>query len=74
MRGKTWAALAHIRQVRKQQRASNEAAASAIALSYHLSPAQIKTMAETVKAVFDAGAPLAAGAGALWAAIGHPFF
>jgi hypothetical protein len=37
----------------------------------HFEPARIKSTADTVKALYDAVAPLAAGAAALWAALGH---
>jgi hypothetical protein len=37
----------------------------------HIEPTRIKTTAEAVKALYDAAAPLAAGAAALWAAFGH---
>jgi hypothetical protein len=36
--------------------------------------AQIKGAADAMKALYDAAAPIAAGAGALWAAFGHAFF
>jgi hypothetical protein len=39
-----------------------------------LEPARIKTTAETVKALYDAAAPIAAAAAALWAAFGHTLF
>jgi hypothetical protein len=73
-------ALAHFRQSRNERRASHKAvaqlAASAATSSgalVQLAPAQLKTTAEAVKAVYDAAAPLAAGGAALWAAIGHLF-
>jgi hypothetical protein len=37
----------------------------------HIQPAEIKGTAEAVKALYEAAAPLAAGAAALWAAFGH---
>ena len=40
----------------------------------HIKPGQIKSTAEAVKALYDAAAPLAAGAAALWAAFGHFLF
>jgi hypothetical protein len=40
----------------------------------HIEPARIKGTAEAVKALYDAAAPLAAGAAALWAAFGHMLF
>jgi hypothetical protein len=40
----------------------------------HLEPARIKTTAETIKALYDALAPLAASVAALWAALGHILF
>jgi hypothetical protein len=47
---------------------------STSALRMHIEPARIKTTAETVKALYDAAAPLGAGAAALWAAFGHTLF
>lgn len=74
--------LAQFWQGRKEQRAASDAAAQRAAASatvggtshVHLAPAQIKTTAETVKAIYDAAMPLAASGAALWAAIGHIFF
>lgn len=40
----------------------------------HIQPAQVKSTAEAVKALYDAAAPIAAGAAALWAAFGHILF
>jgi len=40
----------------------------------HIQTAQIKGTAEAVKALYEAAAPLAAGAAALWAAFGHVLF
>jgi hypothetical protein len=40
----------------------------------HIEPARIKSTADTIKALYDAAAPLAAGAAALWAAFGHTLF
>jgi hypothetical protein len=76
-------ALAHSRQ-KQTERAATEAAAARIAAAVasgsatgslmHIEPARIKSTAETVKALYDAAAPLAAGAAALWAAFGHILF
>lgn len=76
-------ALAHSRRLRAE-RATTEAATPPIAASLarngatgslmHIEPTQIKSMAETVKALYDAAAPLAAAAAALWAAFGHALF
>jgi hypothetical protein len=67
---------------RNERLAASEVAAQRAAASaavggtshVHLAPAQIKTTAETVKAIYDAAIPLAASGAALWAAIGHLFF
>ena len=75
-------ALAHLRQVRTDRRAAEDAAARLAAPSatdragslMHIEPARIKGTAEVVKAVYDAAAPVAAGAAALWAALGHVLF
>jgi hypothetical protein len=40
----------------------------------HIQTAQIKSTADAIKALYDAAAPIAAGAAALWAAFGHAFF
>lgn len=40
----------------------------------HIQPTQIKGTAEAVKALYEAAAPLTAGAAALWAAFGHLLF
>ena len=40
----------------------------------HREPAPIKSTTEVVKAVYDAAVPVAAGAAALWAALGHLLF
>jgi hypothetical protein len=74
--------LAEFWRGRKERRAASDAAAQRAATSaavggtshVHLAPAQIKTTAETVKAIYDAAMPLAASGAALWAAIGHMFF
>ena len=39
----------------------------------HIQTAQIKSTADTIKALYAAAAPIAAGAAALWAAFGHFF-
>lgn len=65
--------LARLRQVRADQAAS-AAAASSSAVLPHLQAAQIKTTAETVKALYEAVAPLAAGTAAVWAAFNHLMF
>jgi len=46
-------------------------AAGGVGSLMHIEPARIKSTAEAVKALYDAAAPLAAGAAALWAAFGH---
>jgi hypothetical protein len=75
-------ALAYSRQMRTE-RAATEAAAriaasratgSTMGPLVHIEPARIKGTAEAVKALYDAAAPLAAGAAALWAAFGHILF
>lgn len=76
-------ALADMR-LRRAERAATEAAAARRAVSViggaaagslmHIEPARIKSTAEAVKALYDAAAPLAAGAAALWAAFGHTIF
>ena len=65
--------LARLRRVRADQAASDAAARSSGMLP-HLEAARIKTTAETVKALYEAAAPLVAGAAALWAACSHLFF
>ena len=71
-------ALAHAREVRVQRDTANAATVNrgsgAPASLMRLEPARIKTTAETVKALYDAAAPIAAGAAALWAAFGHTLF
>ena len=75
-------ALARSRQIRAERAASEAAirvAASSVAGGaaqslLSIEPARIKSTAEAVKALYDAGAPLAAGAAALWAAFGHSMF
>ncbi|HME25432.1 MAG TPA: zinc ribbon domain-containing protein [Acetobacteraceae bacterium] len=72
-------ALAHSRRMRAEQ--ADRAAVDAVSAGgnaakslLHIEPARIKGTAEAVKALYDAAAPLAAGAGALWAAFGHSLF
>lgn len=75
-------ALAHWRQMRTEQRASDAVAAQLAASSasgrvgslMHIEPARVKSTADAIKALYDAAAPLAAGAAALWAAFGHVLF
>jgi hypothetical protein len=64
-------ALAHSRRVRAEQVSGAASVANPL---LHLEPARIKGTAEAVKALYDAAAPLAAGAAALWAAFGHTLF
>ena len=66
-------ALAHAQQSRAD-RAASIAAAGADDLLPHLEAAQIKTTAETVKALYEAVAPIAAGIAAVWAAFNHVLF
>jgi hypothetical protein len=76
-------ALAHARRMRAE-RATNEATVARMAVSstragatgslMGIEPARIKSTAETVKALYEAAAPFAAGAAALWAAFGHMLF
>jgi hypothetical protein len=71
-------ALAHLRRARVERRntdaeavrrkSSLTTAGTALA---SLQPARIKSTADAVKALYDAAAPLAATAAALWAALGH---
>ena len=74
----TGSALAHAQQ--KQVDRAAMAAAEAASVSADagspgfVASAQIKTTAEAVKAVTDAATPVAAGATALWAALGHNLF
>jgi hypothetical protein len=72
-------ALAYSRQIRTERAAAARIAASRASGSttgplVHIEPARIKNTAEAVKALYDAAAPLAAGAAALWAAFGHILF
>lgn len=74
-------ALAHSRHMRAE-RAVRAAAMQSDTLFgkgigeslIHIQPAQIKGTADAVKALYEAAAPLAAGAAALWAAFGHLLF
>jgi hypothetical protein len=59
-------ALAQARQARAER-----AAEASSSLLPHLQAARIKTTAETVKALHEAGAPIVAGAAALWAPFSH---
>jgi len=63
-------ALAWFRQLRVDR-----AAAAAVTplgdLLAHLEAAQIKSTTETVKALYEAVAPIAAGTAAIWAAFNH---
>ena len=75
-------ALADSRRMRTERAASAEAARIAVSSAsgraagslMHIEPAQIKNTADTVKSLYDAVAPLTAGAAALWAAFGHILF
>jgi hypothetical protein len=75
-------ALADSRRMRAERAASAEASRIAVSSAsgkaagslMHIEPAQIKNTADTVKSLYDAVAPLAAGAAALWAAFGHILF
>ena len=72
-------ALVHFRQARAERRMAGAStallagppAAGGVGSLMHIEPARIKSTAEAVKALYDAAAPLAAGAAALWAAFGH---
>jgi hypothetical protein len=66
-------ALAQVRQ-RRADRAANVTAALAGDLLPHLEAARIKTTAETVKALYEAAAPIAAASAAIWAAFNHILF
>ena len=66
-------ALAQARQSRADRAASIAAARSSDLLP-HLEAAQIKTTAETVKALYEAAAPIVAGIAAVWAAFNHILF
>ena len=71
-------ASAHLWQVRGERAAGAAAATSSSGGATnplrHIAPAQIKGTAEAIKALYDAAAPIAAGAAALWAAFGHMLF
>jgi len=75
-------ALACWLRARAERRAGAKAAQVAVSAAgdsaagtlMHLEPARIKSTAETVKALYDARAPLAAGSAAVWAAFGHTLF
>jgi hypothetical protein len=72
-------ALAHSRRMRAERagNAMTPPASSPASMAnplLHLEPARIKGTAEAVKALYDAAAPLAAAAAALWAAFGHTLF
>jgi hypothetical protein len=72
--------LAHFRQARleRQTTASPPLVPAFVAGGagslMRIEPARIKSTAETIKALYDAAAPLAAGVAALWAAFGHILF
>ncbi len=65
-------ALAHAQQARAD-RAASAAAARISGQLPHLEAAGIKRTAETIKAVYEAATPIAAGAAAIWAACNHIF-
>jgi hypothetical protein len=74
-------ALAHSRHMRAARAVraltvQSDATAGAVigGSRIHIQPAQIKGTADAVKALYEAAAPLAAGAAALWAAFGHLLF
>lgn len=75
-------ALAHSLAMRGDRRGAAEVAGRPLTVSaggsaaplVHFEQARIKTTAETVKALYDAVAPMAAGGAALWAAVGHILF
>ena len=66
-------ALAQARRGR-EDRAASAAAARGSGLLPHLQAAQIKSTADTVKAVYEALTPVAAGGAAVWAAFNHISF
>jgi hypothetical protein len=66
-------ALAQARRGRAE-RAASEAAAHGSGRLPHIEAARIKGTAETVKAVYEAAAPIAAGGAAIWAAFNHVMF
>jgi hypothetical protein len=55
----------------RADRAASAAAARSSGLLPHLQAAQIKSTADTVKAVYEALTPVAAGCAAVWAAFNH---
>ena len=67
-------ALAHSRRMRAERIDAAANRGNAAKSLLHIEPARIKGTAEAVKALYDAAMPLAAGAGALWAAFGHMMF
>jgi hypothetical protein len=67
-------ALAHSRRMRAERIDAAANRGNAAKSLLHIEPARIKGTAEAVKALYDAAMPLAAGAGALWAAFGHMVF
>lgn len=66
-------ALAQARRGRAD-RAASAAAARSSGLLPHLQAAQIKSTADTVKSVYEALTPVAAGGAAVWAAFNHISF
>jgi hypothetical protein len=64
-------ALAHVRRKRAEHAKIIAQTEKQIAALTYMEPTRIKSTAEAVKALYDAAAPLAAGAAALWAAFGH---
>jgi hypothetical protein len=69
--GSAWA---HFRQVRDDPAPIVTPPGGVASPLMRIQPAQIKGTAEAIKALYDAAAPLAAGAAALWAAFGHVLF
>lgn len=69
--GSAWA---HFRQVRDNGAPIATPVGGVASPLMRIQPAQIKGTAEAIKALYDAAAPLAAGAAALWAAFGHVLF
>jgi hypothetical protein len=64
-------ALAQARQARANRAAPTAGMTQTL---MHLEPARIKSTAELVKTLYEAAAPIAAAATALWAAFGHMLF
>jgi hypothetical protein len=58
----------------RQPRSEGAVGGGAVGPLMHIHTAQIKSTADAIKALYDAAAPIAAGAAALWAAFGHTFF